>query len=98
MRLAISNIAWDVNDDESVANLLRSHGLDAIDVAPARAGAGQNRYRVARLQRIPQAGEKDLHASQRRWIAWRREPVDEVSRGRALGKAYVLLITAAIHR
>lgn len=36
MRLAISNIAWDVEEDESVAQLLLHHGLDAIDIAPGK--------------------------------------------------------------
>ncbi len=36
MRLAISNIAWDVPEDEEVARLLRKHGIDAIDVAPGK--------------------------------------------------------------
>lgn len=36
MRLSISNIAWDVRDDAAVANLLRVHGVDAIDVAPTK--------------------------------------------------------------
>lgn len=34
MRLAISNIAWDVPEDEAVANLLTSYQIDAIDIAP----------------------------------------------------------------
>lgn len=36
MRLAISNIAWDVAEDEQVAALLRQHGVDAIDIAPGK--------------------------------------------------------------
>lgn len=36
MRLAISNIAWDIADDEAVAMLLRRFGVDAIDVAPGK--------------------------------------------------------------
>ena len=36
MRIAISNIAWDVSDDESVAQLLHKYGIDAIDVAPGK--------------------------------------------------------------
>lgn len=36
MRLAISNIAWDVSQDEEVAQLLRRHDIDAIDVAPGK--------------------------------------------------------------
>lgn len=36
MRLAISNIAWDVEHDGAVASLLRSHQIDAIDIAPGK--------------------------------------------------------------
>lgn len=36
MRLAISNIAWDVGDDAAVADLLLRYGVDAIDVAPGK--------------------------------------------------------------
>lgn len=36
MRLAISNIAWDVTEDEDVAALLRCHSVDAIDIAPTK--------------------------------------------------------------
>lgn len=36
MRLAISNIAWDVEEDEAIAALLRRHAVDAIDIAPGK--------------------------------------------------------------
>ena len=36
MRLAISNIAWDIAEDEAVAALLQRHQVDAIDIAPAK--------------------------------------------------------------
>ncbi|MCG8993366.1 sugar phosphate isomerase/epimerase [Laribacter hongkongensis] len=36
MRLAISNIAWDIAEDSSVAKLLGKFGVDAIDVAPGK--------------------------------------------------------------
>ena len=36
MRLAISNIAWDITVDEAVAELLNRYGVDAIDVAPGK--------------------------------------------------------------
>lgn len=36
MRIAISNIAWDVADDEAVASLLNKYKIDAIDVAPGK--------------------------------------------------------------
>ena len=36
MRIAISNLAWNVSDDEQVASLLNTHEIDAIDVAPGK--------------------------------------------------------------
>ncbi|MBF0440115.1 MAG: sugar phosphate isomerase/epimerase [Magnetococcales bacterium] len=36
MRLAISNIAWDVHEDLAVAKLLGKFAVDAIDIAPSK--------------------------------------------------------------
>jgi D-psicose/D-tagatose/L-ribulose 3-epimerase len=36
MRLSISNIAWDVVEDDAVASLLSELSIDAIDVAPGK--------------------------------------------------------------
>ncbi|HEY8097160.1 MAG TPA: sugar phosphate isomerase/epimerase family protein [Methylobacter sp.] len=36
MRLAISNIAWDTVEDESIVELLHRFGIDAIDIAPSK--------------------------------------------------------------
>lgn len=36
MRLAISNIAWDVAEDNAVVALLQRAGVDAIDIAPGK--------------------------------------------------------------
>lgn len=36
MRLAISNIAWDVGEDTEIAGLLSEHGVAAIDIAPGK--------------------------------------------------------------
>ena len=36
MRIAISNIAWDVTEDKAIAVLLNKHGIDVIDVAPGK--------------------------------------------------------------
>lgn len=36
MRLSISNIAWDPSEDEAIAALMRSLGVDAIDIAPGK--------------------------------------------------------------
>lgn len=55
MRLAISNIAWDVAEDDAIARLLQRVGIDAIDVAPGK-------YFPAPAE----AGDSDI-ASVRRW-------------------------------
>ena len=34
--LAISNIAWDMEEDDHVASLLQRHSVDAIDIAPGK--------------------------------------------------------------
>ncbi len=36
MRLAISNIAWDVAEDAAVTSLLQQYAVDAIDIAPGK--------------------------------------------------------------
>ena len=36
MRLAISNIAWDIPEDIAVAKILEKYSIDAIDVAPGK--------------------------------------------------------------
>jgi len=36
MRLAISNIAWDISEDETIGKLLARFNINAIDVAPAK--------------------------------------------------------------
>ena len=36
MRLAISNIAWDVAEDEAIASLLHRYNVDAIDIVPGK--------------------------------------------------------------
>ena len=36
MRLSISNIAWDVKEDEAIAQMLHQYGIDAIDIAPGK--------------------------------------------------------------
>jgi len=36
VRLAISNIAWEIDEDEEISKLLLRHGVDAIDVAPGK--------------------------------------------------------------
>lgn len=36
MRLSISNIAWDLPEDDAIAKLLSRHQVDAIDIAPTK--------------------------------------------------------------
>ena len=36
MRIAISNIAWDVSEDEQISKLLSKYQVDAIDIAPGK--------------------------------------------------------------
>jgi sugar phosphate isomerase/epimerase len=36
MRLAISNIAWDIHEDIAVAKLMGKFGIDAIDIVPGK--------------------------------------------------------------
>ncbi len=36
MRIAISNIAWDVFEDEKISELLSQYQIDAIDIAPGK--------------------------------------------------------------
>lgn len=36
MRIAISNLAWDVMHDAEVATMLTRHGIDAVDIAPGK--------------------------------------------------------------
>lgn len=36
MRIAISNLAWDVSDDEKIVSLLNTYEIDAIDIAPGK--------------------------------------------------------------
>lgn len=57
MRLAISNIAWDVAEDLAVARLLGKFGVDAIDVAPGKYFPD------------PANAKDDCIASVRRWWA-----------------------------
>jgi D-psicose/D-tagatose/L-ribulose 3-epimerase len=36
MRLAVSNIAWDINQDNLIVDLLGNYSIDAIDIAPGK--------------------------------------------------------------
>jgi len=54
MRLAISNIAWDIPEDEAIAGVLRRHGFDAIDVAPGKYFPEPGRAADAEIARVRQ--------------------------------------------
>lgn len=56
MRLAISNIAWDPSEDETIAEILVRSGVDAIDIAPGK-------YFPDPLQ----ATEQDIASVKNRW-------------------------------
>ncbi len=36
MKLCVSNIAWEANQDEAAAKILRAHGIDAVEIAPTK--------------------------------------------------------------
>lgn len=36
MRISISNLAWDVNEDQEILALLQEYKVDAIDIAPSK--------------------------------------------------------------
>ncbi len=52
MRIAISNLAWDVSDDELIASLLNTHRIDAIDVAPSKYFPNPRAARSADMGRV----------------------------------------------
>ncbi len=36
MRIAFSNIAWDVSEDDAIAGVLHAAGVDAVEIAPSK--------------------------------------------------------------
>lgn len=52
MRIAISNLAWNVSDDEQVASLLQKYMIDAIDVAPGKYFSAFATTSVAEIGRV----------------------------------------------
>lgn len=52
MRLSISNIAWDVPEDEAVAALLRRYRIDAIDIAPGKYFPDPEAASAAQIARV----------------------------------------------
>jgi len=64
MKLAVSNIAWDVHDDPEILSLLRELGVDGVEVAPTKiwpnwegatadAAAGYRRFLASKGFEIP---------------------------------------------
>lgn len=56
MKLSISNIAWEPDEDEVIAEILNEHKIDAIDVAPGK-------Y----FPSIPDAKDSDVFAVRQWW-------------------------------
>ena len=52
MRLAISNIAWDIAEDEAVAALLQRYQVDAIDIAPGKYFPQPTKATAAEMLRV----------------------------------------------
>jgi D-psicose/D-tagatose/L-ribulose 3-epimerase len=52
MRIAISNLAWNVSDDELIASLLNTYGIDAIDVAPGKYFPNLRAARASEISRV----------------------------------------------
>lgn len=52
MRIAISNLAWNVSDDEQVVSLLQKYSIDAIDVAPSKYFPALATTSVAEINRV----------------------------------------------
>lgn len=55
MRIAVSNIAWDREDDDAVAALLQRHAVDAIDLVASKYVADPATATDARIRAIGQA-------------------------------------------
>ncbi len=62
MRIAISNLAWDISEDSRIIPLLRQYKIDAIDVAPSK-------Y----FPQIQAAGKDDLARVR---VQWNKEGID----------------------
>lgn len=46
MKLAVSHIAWEPDEEAAAAAILARHGVSAVEVAPARVGADPRAYRA----------------------------------------------------
>lgn len=54
MPLALTNLAWNPQDDAEVARLLHRHGVAAIDIAPTKYFADPLRAMPAEVRRVRQ--------------------------------------------
>ncbi|MEX3764853.1 sugar phosphate isomerase/epimerase family protein [Paraburkholderia phenoliruptrix] len=52
MRIAISNIAWEVSDDQHVADILKRNNVDAVDVAPGKYFPDPKSAEAVDIQRV----------------------------------------------
>ncbi|MCC3246258.1 sugar phosphate isomerase/epimerase [Methylocystis sp. WRRC1] len=52
MRVAISNLAWDADEDDLIAPLLARFGIDAIDIAPGKYFSDPGRASDADISRL----------------------------------------------
>ena len=52
MRLAISNIAWDISEDEDILRLLRAFDINAIDIAPGKYFSDPTRVTPAEVAKV----------------------------------------------
>ena len=52
MRIAISNIAWDIGEDVPIAEILNRHAIDAIDVAPGKYFADPEHATPQEIERV----------------------------------------------
>lgn len=52
MRLSISNIAWDTSEDERISVILRTIGINAIDIAPSKYFADQSATSSSDIRKV----------------------------------------------
>lgn len=52
MRIAVSNIAWDVAEDEAIAAMLGREGVDAVDAAPGKYFPDPERATAEEMARV----------------------------------------------
>lgn len=52
MKIAISNLAWNTEEDEIIAKLLRKTGIKGIEIAPTKVWAAANQVSPAEVDRV----------------------------------------------